>query len=123
MSFTYTVGTDIAYVRFYSGDTIENDGIMPLNTNVSDEEITSLITLYDRDGAVAAVLEAAVARWAKYVDTEAGPLRERLSQAALAIQRRLDRWREDKGVGTGAISYQPLRADGYEDANPTTGNY
>ena len=122
MTFTYTVGTDIAYVRFYSGDTVENDGIMPLGANVSDEEITALVVLHGREGAVAAVLESAAARWAKYVDVDAGPLSERLSQAAQAIQRRLDRWRDDKGLGAGAISYQPLRADGYEDADPSSSN-
>ncbi len=104
MSFSYNddLSTDLDYVRFQIGDTIENAGVKPNKSNFSDEELGSLITIEgSKERAVASAFEALASLWARYIDTEIGARDEKLSQVAKRYGDLAKKWRDGTLGGEG----------------------
>lgn len=100
--------SDLDFVRFHIGDTVENDGVKPDSSNFSDTELTGLITLEGaREQAVAAAFEALNAIWTRFVDTEIGARDEKFSQVAKGYAQSAMKWRSGQLGGTGnAVNVQ-----------------
>lgn len=125
MSFTYDLDEDVGKVRLRIGDTTEGAGVKPDNTNLSDEEIESL--LEDEEDhvmrTVAACCEMLALAWAGMADIVVGPRHESLSKVAERYAERAKSLREQYGGGgAGAFSVTPLREDGYSEYATTGGD-
>jgi len=103
MAFTYTASDlatdDATKVRFYTGDNVEDIGILPDNANVQDAEIDALLTLEgDWKRAVAAVFDSASARHAK--DSSFAVFNGQFSRSdvARAFANKAKEWRERWGL-------------------------
>jgi hypothetical protein len=112
MGFTYIgdLSTDLDIIRFEIGDTVEDAGIKPDNSNYSDEEINGILAIEGATGYTIARLYANIALlYAPFVDTKIGPRDEKLSQRGKMYALLAKQWRED---------YPPLGASmatGYLD--------
>ena len=118
MSFTYDISTDIGKVRFEIGDDVENTGVKPSGSNLSDEEIQMLLTREVSVGcAAAAVCEALSRMYARFVDLSVGPRREALNQASQAYADRGKELRAEYGGGAGgsrkAVAGGIVKVDGF----------
>jgi len=118
MTFTYLIANDIGKVRLEIGDTIENSGVYPDGSNLSDEEIQVLL---DREGAVmkaaAGACELLARRWAREIDTRVGERQEKPSTVSAAWLKQAEQLRADfgYGAGSGASGSFVTRQDGYSD--------
>jgi len=120
MTYTYKLSTNAGYVRFLSQDNVEEQGILPGGSNFSDEEISAILTEVDnsREAAAVVLLELASRRWSTYVDTDMGPLKEKLSQASVRLMAQAAKMRETYGVVTQGdvamvVAAKLMRDDGY----------
>jgi len=118
MTFTYDLSTDIGTVRLYTGDRVENDGILPGGDNYTDEEIEAILGRLDNDVESASVvlLESAARRWGTMVDVTMGPLKEAYSQASRTLMSLASKMREDYDVAVSACTVTFDREDGYSEA-------
>lgn len=119
MSFTYDLATDIGRIRLRLNDTTEGAGVKPDGTNLSDEEIQSLLD--DEDGNVmrglAACCEVLAMAWSALADTTVGQRQESLSQVAKAFTARAQALRDQHGYTAAAAGFGIVlgRDDGYRN--------
>jgi hypothetical protein len=124
MTFTYDLANadpDIALisrVRLEIGDTVEDDGVTPSGSNLSDEEIAILLA---REGgemrATAAACELLSRQWSRVANIAVGPRREDLGKVAEDWRKSAAEIRERYGYASGGrVSVSGLtRVDGYSD--------
>lgn len=118
MAFTYddTLSDDRDRVRFALQDTAIDAGPKPGGANLSDNEITGLVTLEGEwQRAVAAGFEALTAIWTQYADLSEGPHKETLSQVAEGHRKSAALWRERSGSATPCRVAGIIKVDGYSD--------
>lgn len=119
MAFTYTAPTtDRDRVRFYIGDTVSAAGPKPgASSNFTDEELDGVLATEGAwQRAVAGCYEALAALWATYVDTQAGPRRESLSQTGQQYEKLAAEWRAKYGASRSSVGTRFMtRVDGYSD--------
>ena len=123
MAFNYDLASSdtdiesISKVRFDLGDTVEDSGVLPDGSNLSDEEIQMVLDAAgaDVDEAVGVLCGVLARRWAVVADIAVGPRRENLSQVS-------KRWQENAISLTGSLGgeqaafvTQPVRSDGYSE--------
>lgn len=88
MTFTYDpvlVDTDpVQRIRFELGDTEAGEGVLPGGKNLQDEEIEAVLGENGGDwaAAMAALCRILSLRWARYVDTAAGRVKQEASQVS-----------------------------------------
>ncbi len=82
MSFSNSLSTDVGMVRMHLGDDVQNAGVLPDASNMSDEQIQALLTQESDDvmRAVAASCEVLALRYARAVSTSIGQRRQELQQ-------------------------------------------
>ena len=118
MAFTYndTLSDDRSKVRFCLQDTEIDKGPKPNGGNLSDNEITGLVTLEGEwQRAVAAGFEALAAIWTQYADLSEGPHKETFSQVAEGYRKSAALWRARSGSATPARVAGIIKVDGYSD--------
>ncbi|MBN1430450.1 MAG: hypothetical protein JXB07_18920 [Anaerolineae bacterium] len=124
MTFTYDLASSdaqvalISRVRLEIGDTVENDGVTPSGSNLSDEEITIFLDRESDDElrAAAAACEALARQWARVANIAVGPRREDLGKVAAEWRASAAELRRQYGYGEGGmISAGVMRVDGYSD--------
>jgi hypothetical protein len=116
MTFTYSLTTDLGKVRFELDDTVLNKGVRPDGSNLSDEEITMLLTREGSVmGAVAAACDMLSRSWSKVASTSLGPASEQLGKVAQEWADRATGIRENVGSENTSFSFAPNRVDGYSE--------
>lgn len=120
MGFTYIgdLSTDLDEIRFEIGDTVEDAGVKPGNSNYSDEEINGILAIEETVGATVARLYGNLASlWGKYVDSKIGPRDEKLSQVAASYRALAKQWRDDYPAASAgiAVGYLDFDVDQDED--------
>ncbi len=117
MTFTYDLTTDIGAARLELGDTSSGSGVKPDGTNLSDEELQSLIT---REGSVmrgcAAACELLARHWARVANISVGSRREDFGAVAEQWSKQAKTLREQHGGASGSVtafSVGVKRNDGY----------
>lgn len=123
MAFTYDLNSSdemlrkVSQVRLHLGDTVENKGVRPDDSNLSDEEIAVLLNLEGDNvmRAVAAACEVLARMWARAANMWSGDRREELSQVALAYERQAKELRRQHGGGGTAFSISFHRHDAYSE--------
>src|SRR5690349_4209261 len=116
MTFTNNLATAIGKVRLEIGDDVENSGVRPDGTNLSDEAIQVLLDREEDDEmrAAAAACELLARHWARFADITLGPRRESLSQVAAQYRAQAAELRDQHGYGEGGMfSVGTMRGDGY----------
>lgn len=119
MTFTYAgdLSTNLAKVRFYIQDTVEDTGVKPDASNFTDEELTGTVAIEGSwQRAVAGVFEILTGLFGQEVDIAVGPRRESLSQASDRYGMLAKRWRARHGSGTSAAGVRHVTpVDGYSN--------
>lgn len=114
MSFTYDLTNDIGKVRLLVGDTVQDDGVKPDDSNYSDEEIQVFL---DRNNdvniAAAEALENLARMWAVEPDIRMGPISESRSDVAGNLREQAEKLRQQSGGESTAFSVGFNRDDGY----------
>lgn len=106
MAFSYSLLSSdaatvrIGKVRMELGDTVEDAGVLPDGSNLSDTEITVALTDAGNNVQVAVVALCGLLarRWATSADVTVGPRKENLSQVAKA-------WAERASAGFAVQSF------------------
>jgi hypothetical protein len=109
MTFSYSPSLDtlVSEIRFYTGDTEENNGPRPGNKNYSDEELLALLTKNNDDVPTVAanVFDALATEWSKYaVSYTIGPRREELYRIANRYEAKSREWAVTAGLTTKTFS-------------------
>lgn len=118
MAFTYlgTLATDRDKVRFHLGDTVEDTGPFPGDSNLTDAEIDGMV---DDEGtwqrAVAAGFERLAASWLRYPSFKADGLSLNRSDIAKGYAEQAAQWRKQHGYTTPIYTAGQIPVDGYSD--------
>lgn len=116
--FTYdpTLSDDISQVRFFIGDTVENNGprantVGPDLTNFKDEEITAMLGVSGSIiSCVPVLLETLANEWSKLATSiTIGPRKEDLTRVAEAYRKQAEDWRRTNGLTGRAFSSGVIR--------------
>lgn len=126
MTFTYNLASSdedvliLSKVRLELGDAIENLGVRPDGSNLSDEELAVWIEAEGNDPmrAAARACDALARMWTTVTSITVGPRREELGKVASEWAKRAEQLRDEYGsTGTSGFSVPMKRSDGYsEDA-------
>jgi NADPH-dependent ferric siderophore reductase len=123
MTFTYTVGTDIADIRFRIGDTVYALGVRPQARNFSDEEIAQALVICDsnKDFVIALLLETLANEWAKIASITAGPIKQDYTSVSKQFAKQADDTRMRLGIDSKAFGIAMKRVDAYQEYAEDTG--
>lgn len=117
MAFTYNAAqlstSTLFRARLEIGDVVENQGALPGGKNLSDEEITYILsTESEHVLGVARLFDLLAARWSSQPDYSLGPVSEKPSQVAGAFRARAKEYREKSQHIQGAAGIPTVPSDG-----------
>ncbi len=125
MAFNYSgdpTDSNLDWVRWRIGDTIENDGPRPRgstasNSNYSDDEVNAAVTEEGTKGKAAALLvEILATEWSMYAgSTRTADYQEANRQAEHYRKLGIDLRKKYGGTFVGLAQVAPTRVDGFSD--------
>ncbi len=119
MAFTYDTTTDLGKLRFEIGDTTSGTGVKPDGTNLTDAELTLLLTREGTVGlATCAVCEILARHWSRMASVTVGARSETMADVAKAWAERAKELRVQYGGSATGFITDLLRDDAYHTYNP-----
>jgi hypothetical protein len=124
MTFTYSpnLETLVSEIRFNTGDTAENLGPRPNNTNYSDEELVALLAKHDDDVArvTCIIFDTLAAEWSRYaISFTIGPRKEELHRISTRYEAKSREWAVAAGIASVNFSAGFKRAVNRADSEHT----